>query len=527
MSTYYDHIGPFFTFIGCAFVSIIVWIFNWICWRNNCCCCEFLHNPINKRIAWWFCFSFLLGISACIVSAFTTINRFGFALEGARCAVDRIYYDTIYGQLKNTKPRWEGFNNNKNIIEYFEKFYTFVSNEDLSKRLLDEGIIHLNNEDESEITDVTDNGKKKDEKKISTNLLSFSISYTTIALSLNSLYKMESQKDKLNQLKNFLEKNDFSDIKGKFMKDFDYYARTLKTCLKVLAIVYYIIFTFVIFIAGVCMILYACLKRQGHLLLFMHILWNSIRFFIFSFFLYGTAYGILFLVLRDAITYIDYVFGQENLNDKRYLLPSEGGSEYLKFCLFENNTNCINILDYSLRTSLNDFFTGYTEFMNLNPEKNPAIKNMNDKIINITNYIKQKMTEETFNELSERAVSKGGLFGSLDCGFLKDNLNQLKRAIYDASVESRILCAVSLCSSFFGAVAVYFFLLVMHHYNQELNLDKVVNKFPGFGGVKEKNKINNRKMENNYKKKKSRIEVELDSFTDDNSKRNYNKTEYN
>ena len=34
-------------------------------------------------------------------------------------------------------------------------------------------------------------------------------------------------------------------------------------------------------------------------------------------------------------------------------------------------------------------------------------------------------------------------------------------------------------------------------------------------------------MENNFKKKKSRIEVELDSFTDDNSKRNYNKTEYN
>ena len=126
MSSYYDHIGPFFTFTGCAFVSIIVWIFNWICWRNNCCCCDFLHNPINKRIAWWFCFSFLLGMVACCISAFVSINRLGFALEGTRCAVDRIYYDTINGQLKTTKPLWEGFDDNKKLIEYLETFYIFV-----------------------------------------------------------------------------------------------------------------------------------------------------------------------------------------------------------------------------------------------------------------------------------------------------------------------------------------------------------------------------------------------------------------
>ena len=29
---YLDHIGLFFIFTACAGISIIVWIFNWICW---------------------------------------------------------------------------------------------------------------------------------------------------------------------------------------------------------------------------------------------------------------------------------------------------------------------------------------------------------------------------------------------------------------------------------------------------------------------------------------------------------------
>ena len=34
------------------------------------------------------------------MSAFVMVNRFGFALNGAMCAFDRIYYDTLEGQLK-------------------------------------------------------------------------------------------------------------------------------------------------------------------------------------------------------------------------------------------------------------------------------------------------------------------------------------------------------------------------------------------------------------------------------------------
>ena len=136
--TYLDHIGLFFFFCACAGVSIIVWIFNWICWLNHCCCCDFLHNPVNKRIAWWMGFTFLLGILACCISAFVTVNRFGFALEGSWCAVDRIYYDSINGQLKQTEPRWEGVVNITNILKNFKNFSTTVKDDikiDLDKDL--------------------------------------------------------------------------------------------------------------------------------------------------------------------------------------------------------------------------------------------------------------------------------------------------------------------------------------------------------------------------------------------------------
>ena len=125
---YRDRVGLFFIFVGCAGISIIVWIFNWVCWLNQYCCCDFLHNPVNKRIAWWMSFSFLLLILACCISAFVIVNRFGFALNGAMCAFDRIYYDTLNGQLKEKGERWEGLKSTRGNLDNIEKFCILIKN---------------------------------------------------------------------------------------------------------------------------------------------------------------------------------------------------------------------------------------------------------------------------------------------------------------------------------------------------------------------------------------------------------------
>ena len=121
-NNYLDHIGLFFFFVALAFVSLFLWVMNWICWRNKCCCFEFLHNPVNKRIAWWVCLTFLIGILACCISGCVSAVRFGWAIEGAWCGLDRLYYDSLNGQLKDTDPKWKGFQNAYEVLDNLTNF---------------------------------------------------------------------------------------------------------------------------------------------------------------------------------------------------------------------------------------------------------------------------------------------------------------------------------------------------------------------------------------------------------------------
>ena len=502
-SNYLDHIGLFFIFTACAGISIIVWIFNWVCWLNNCCCCDFLHNPVNKRIAWWMSFSFFLGILACCISAFVSVNRFGFALEGSWCAVDRIYYDSLYGQLKTSDPKWEGFKKLKAISSNLSKFYKFITTVNL------EALLTPSTENWEY---VQNDGFWKTTEQAPKTLLT---RYTII---INSLIRLKNIVQNEPDLKSsILNQDNFKKIKTTFLEKVYYYTKTLKACLKVLAMIYYCLFLIAITFAGVSMMFYACLKRQGYLLTFMHILWNIIRFFMFSLFLYGTAYGIGFLAIRDSIAYIMYVFGQ-NLDEDTKLIND--GKDYFKFCLGQDsNLKNSDIFDKIYITSLNDFFFNFNEIMKTG-EDCCGIKSKLNQLNESLTTSDYKMSVPEFNNLVERAGREGGLFGSFDCGFLKSNLNLLYTALYDASVESRILSACSLSASFFGAVAIYFFLLVMHHYNNELFFDtgkSIFTGFDGFGGGYKKKSHN---QDPAYKKRKLRAEIELTSKNDEQSQYN-------
>ena len=553
--TYLDHIGLFFFFCGCAGVSAIVWVFNWVCWLNQCCCCDFLHNPVNKRIAWWMSFTFLLGMLACCISAFVTVNRFGFALEGSWCAIDRIYYDITKGQLKITEPRWEGFGNITGILDTFSKVFTTLNDKnDLYKELIPDQ--DTEGEDKTKIWEpinetienfyqldgyITSDfkikiAKEEDPVKINKLVLPYTTRYAKI---ISSLYKLQKIKGtgltKIEEIKNYFKEDILSKMKTDLIDDkFNFYAGILRACLKVLSMIYYCLLLIAVTCAGVSMMFFACLKRQGYLITFMHVLWNVIRFFIISFFLYGTAYGIGFLVIRDSVAYMMYVFGENLDQTTPFLLPDSDGKEFLRFCLRETKSNFRSKIDedYEYTTSLNDFFTNYQEITGMFdkiPENdnypNVMIKEMQKNLDAVYNKLCSDpktgtATEDTLSEcnsLAARTAQEGGLFGTFDCGFLKCDLAQLYRALYDASVESRILAACSLCSSFFGAVAVYFFLLVMHHYNNELFFDSGKSIFTGFDGFGTGYKNKNINKDPAYKKRKLRAEIELTSRNDENS----------
>jgi hypothetical protein len=536
--------------VACAGVSIIVWVFNWICWLNQCCCCDFLHNSINKRLVWWTSFIFFLGILACCISGFVTVNRFGFAINGSYCSFERFYYDSKFGQLKDTYPKWEGFTFMKNNLQSLKNFVgNFTGSSNLYNDLLKKGndiylkqLSAFDKEKKPEyngyfseefISNLTDNDP------IHERILPIIENYRKIVDSTYNLVKLNKNfSDNIKTLYNkFYDDNsnsndidsDFDNLKSKFIQEFYYFARIANGWCRILTTIYFSLLLTATTFACVSMMFYSCLRRQGYLSVFMHVLWNIIRFFMFSFFFYGAAYGMGFLGLRDAVIFVKFVFGEENLDlgrdTKSYLIPTGKGKEYLNYCLINNTNDYKNQLNNIVISSLEDFFGAYSELveefkidysfkkLDSNQKLNTAWNDMHKFMkTNLKNKICIEKTKNICEELSAIAKRKGGLFGSYDCSFLKRDLDMMFRTVYDAAIESRILCALSCCIGFFGAIAVYFFLLVIHHYDNELFYDAGQSNFIGFEGFG--NKRNDISKNPAYKKRKIRSEIELSSRND-------------
>ena len=327
-------------------------------------------------------------------------------------------------------------------------------------------------------------------------------------------------------------KNDFTNLKDRFLSKFHYYARIANGWGRVLTMIYFCLLLIAVTFAGFSMMFYVCLRNQGYLAIFMHVLWNIIRFFIFSFFFYGAAYGMCYLALRDAVAYVMFVFGENNvlLNDRSYLIPTDQGRKYLQTCLINENNNFKYLVDDILTSSLEDIFKNANELKDLMENKENFYLKSKDGYSSLITYQKEfidKIIDRTktitdtdiFRQFSESS-KLGGLFSSFDCSFLKSDLAMMYRTLYDLSVEARILCALSCCIGFFGAIAVYFFLLVMHHYNMDLFYDSGQSIFIGIDGNSKRKKISNK--DPGYKKRKIRSEIELSSRNEEYSGANRN-----
>ena len=222
----------------------------------------------------------------------------------------------------------------------------------------------------------------------------------------------------------------------------------------------------------------------------MHILWNVIRFFIFSFFLYGTAYGVFFIILSDLVGVMKIIFETN--------LPSDNkASEFLKGCLF-----------YAPKIDNDDEIP--IETKNIFLENKQKVIECFDSVV-CGNNIEDKKLRQICANLKKKEFE----YFNYDCSFLKSDLNHLYKALDDASLESQKLAGISLSAAFFGAVAIYFYLLVMHHYNNELFFDSGKSIFTGFDGFGRGYKNKNRNNDPAYKKRKLRAEIELTSKNDE------------
>jgi hypothetical protein len=102
--------------------------------------------------------------------------------------------------------------------------------------------------------------------------------------------------------------------------------------------------------------------------------------------------------------------------------------------------------------------------LNFNELVNSFDKMINELKSNIDDLPKNLKIENAL-EPAESNSTEGEYLDSFDCGFLKSDISMIYNTLYDLSIESRILCAISCCIAFFGEIAVNAYLLSMYHYN--------------------------------------------------------------
>ena len=484
MGEYFERLAVFIIFAVIAGISIIFWVFNWICWKRQCCCFIYFDEYCNKVFTWWLSWVFLCGVLACCISGIVTANRFGFSLYGAQCGYERIYYDIVFGQQKKSYPKWTGRNKTsllinalKNIKENLQvKSYSSIfgqfyndSSEVYNSSLRDYFLFPIPVAIYEEINS-TANMNVDTLKSINNFISPFLNYYFNLYKSSDGLVKKINLGDQITILENFdgyVTK--FYNSKSEFMDDFDYYVDVAFAMGKIVPLIYFCILLSFVVASGALLIVYYCKKRnQLWWILPMHIAWNGIRFFMFSFFIYGSAFGMLFLFGKDTIAYYKYAFTEQNIYDENIIiLPAESKS-FFQNCLFKNSAY------ESLKENnfLNEFIKNADQMKTWIKNNQNSGENIYQTIQGLYNNINSNFLKYFEDELEffQDIIDRGeNIYDSLNCTFINNNINLMYRALWDFAWETRILCALSCCIGFFGAIAVYGFLWAMNLWKRDDN----------------------------------------------------------
>ena len=316
---------------------------------------------------------------------------------------------------------------------------------------------------------------------------------------------------------------DLKNYKDGYLKKAEYYVKVGKGCGYILVMIYFSLLSIISICGCFLLLAYTYLSNQENIEKLMHVIWNSIRFFSFSFLMYSAAFGILSKGLRDLIAYNMFLFGN-NLKESNntYVLPKEKAKNFLDFCLNEEKTEYKGEIDDIISNVLDEFFLSFEEIDILLQKENSLNNYYKENYIltkNPQNQLRNTENNEEFTSYPESSDSDDGTennntnfdqinvnfsksiyhhinminqvnksfdelkkiskindsaelknisisnSNSYNCGFLKSDVNLLYNSLYDLSVESRILFILSCCIGFFGEALIYFYLLSMYHYN--------------------------------------------------------------
>ena len=158
--------------------------------------------------------------------------------------------------------------------------------------------------------------------------------------------------------------------KSKFIEEIELYIHVGRGIGKILPLIYFSILLIVAVGSIMLLIIYYCncfnSVNQNFYILPMHIAWNMIYFFVFSFFMFGFGYGGIFLLARDSTGLINHIFSKVNVesSDDQSIIFESSTKQFINYCLYSHNDFFSQTLNNNIP---NDFIAStikYEHFLN-------------------------------------------------------------------------------------------------------------------------------------------------------------------
>ena len=107
---------PILVFLIIGILSIIGWIVCCFCTCCNCCCCCCCKKPNCKIPCFIFTYVFFALVVVICIYGLTQANKIFVGLADTECSALKFFEQVLYGETKQTLPRWSGINSINGIL---------------------------------------------------------------------------------------------------------------------------------------------------------------------------------------------------------------------------------------------------------------------------------------------------------------------------------------------------------------------------------------------------------------------------
>ena len=145
--TYGKSILPVIIALAMSILCIFGWIICCFCNCCNCCCCCCCKKPGCKIPCFLFTYVFYALAVAVCVYGLTQTNTIFTGLANTECSILRFFDEILYGEMKQTRPRWAGIEGINSILSELSTVITNMG--ESTYQALEEGMDNIADEEEA------------------------------------------------------------------------------------------------------------------------------------------------------------------------------------------------------------------------------------------------------------------------------------------------------------------------------------------------------------------------------------------